>query len=141
MFSQAKILSSLLGLEHQQKYFLKAILNLFFTLFYSFGIEMTNMFICSCNSLHYTKTDSRQNGQRLYPFSYRNGTKTTYPLGSTHKGVPLPPPLPPVRGIFSVISALCFFQVGNLLVCLLQLERKYFKFHSLVKEVLKGCPY
>ena len=69
-------MSPLLGLEHQQKDFLKSIPNSpIGFLSFSFGIETTNTYV------HSDILD--KNGQSLYPFSDQNGTMTI-PFGAAH---------------------------------------------------------
>ena len=74
VFTSTEIMSSLLRLERQQKYFF---------LSYSFIIKTTNTFIHYRNFLGKPYPIPHQNGQNLYPFSGQNGAKTI-PFGAAH---------------------------------------------------------
>ena len=81
----------LLGLERQQKEFLKSTSNLHITLT-SFGTETTNTFM---HSLQKRYPNSDQDRQSLYPFSDPENGAKTLPLGvgvhtyeGKYKGVP-----------------------------------------------------
>ena len=74
VFTSTEIMSSLLRLKRQQKYFF---------LSYSFIIETTNTFLHYRSFLGKPYPIQDQTGQNLYPFSGQNGAKTI-PFGAAN---------------------------------------------------------